>query len=103
MSPSRFVSAVAACRAMAGASTVPVSNFLLGFSVSVFLGKPGGGFEPAVRDRTGGQADHVGGAAQLCRSQGGILAFRPRQIHAYSPIPAATVGAYEESSGEHRS
>ncbi|WP_433257542.1 hypothetical protein ACQPYK_20795 [Streptosporangium sp. CA-135522] len=60
MSPSRFVSAVAACLAMAGASTVAVSNFLLGFSVSVFLGKPGGGFEPAVRYRTGGQADYVG-------------------------------------------
>ncbi|MDP9863903.1 MULTISPECIES: hypothetical protein [Streptosporangium] len=60
MSPSRSVSAVAACLAMAGASTVAVSNFLLGFSVSVFLGKPGGGFEPAVRYRTGGQADYVG-------------------------------------------
>ncbi|MFQ6325933.1 FG-GAP repeat domain-containing protein [Nocardia sp. CWNU-33] len=42
-----------------GYTDVVFSDFVLGFGVSVFLGKPGGGFQPAVRYTTGGQADYV--------------------------------------------
>ncbi|MBU3061036.1 VCBS repeat-containing protein [Nocardia sp. NEAU-G5] len=42
-----------------GIPDVVFSDFVLGLGVSVFLGKPGGGFQPAVRYATGGQADYV--------------------------------------------
>jgi hypothetical protein len=38
---------------------VVFSDFVLGNGVSVLMGRAGGGFEPAIRYKTGGQADYV--------------------------------------------